>query len=55
MIFSKEFVDLVIIHLGGFVIDASLGFLLFFDVTRPIGFLMGGAFHGLNAMTFNIG
>ena len=50
-----DMVDLWIVHRGGLTLDLSLGFLLLFDVTRPLGFLLGGSFHFMNSRMFNIG
>ena len=47
--------DFIIVHLGGFTLDISAGFLLFFDRTRYIGFLLCGMFHAMNSQLFNIG
>ena len=52
---SFDMVLLWIVHRGGLMLDLSLGFLLFFDVTRPIGFLLGGSFHFINSQLFHIG
>eukprot|EP00058_Branchiostoma_floridae_P019142 XP_002604631.1 hypothetical protein BRAFLDRAFT_92865 [Branchiostoma floridae] len=55
MFFSEEFVSYWIVHMGGLIIDLSMGYLLFFDVTRPIAFFFGGSFHAMNSQLFHIG
>ena len=52
---TEEQVSLFIVHLGGLIIDLSMGYLLFFDKTRPIAFLLGGSFHLMNSQLFSIG
>ncbi|XP_074596085.1 gamma-glutamyl carboxylase [Brevipalpus obovatus] len=49
------FVDLVIIHWGGFIIDSSVGILFWFDATRPIGYFFCALFNLMNSQMFAIG
>ncbi|XP_078494473.1 vitamin K-dependent gamma-carboxylase [Ciona intestinalis] len=52
---SETMMDLVVVHIGGFLLDISAGFLLFFDKTRWIGFIFCSSFHLMNSQMFNIG
>ncbi|XP_025408245.1 vitamin K-dependent gamma-carboxylase isoform X2 [Sipha flava] len=54
-VFSAEFVDHWIVHVGGFVIDLFSGFGLCFRFTRPLTTVVLLAFHSMNAMMFTIG
>ncbi len=54
MMTNKQ-IDLLVVHWGGLILDLSLGYLLFFNFTRPIGFVFGTAFHCMNSQIFNIG
>ncbi|KAL4240239.1 hypothetical protein ACF0H5_001033 [Mactra antiquata] len=55
LIMSEEQVSLYIVHLGGFMIDLFSGFLLFFDKTRFMAFIVLGMFHLMNSQLFSIG
>lgn len=55
LVFSESFIDLIIVHIGGFCIDLFGGFALYFDKTRPFAFLVLTGFHGLNSQLFSIG
>ncbi|PVD37474.1 hypothetical protein C0Q70_00064 [Pomacea canaliculata] len=48
-------VDYFIVHLGGLTIDLVIGFLLFFNKTRLLGFLICSSFHLMNSQLFSIG
>ncbi|XP_064603539.1 vitamin K-dependent gamma-carboxylase-like [Liolophura sinensis] len=52
---STDQIDLYIVHLGGLFLDLTIGYLLFFDVTRPYAFFFGGSFHLMNSQIFSIG
>ncbi|XP_041347172.1 vitamin K-dependent gamma-carboxylase-like, partial [Gigantopelta aegis] len=54
-ILTEDQIDMYIIHLGGLFIDLFLGFLLFFDKTRPLAFVMCSSFHLMNSQIFHIG
>jgi len=54
-ILGDKFLDYYLIHLGGFAFDLLAGFLLNFEKTRRIGFLLSCLFHGLNSQLFDIG
>ena len=55
LIFSDKIIDHVIVHICGWIFDLSEGFLLFFDQTRILGFILGGSFHLMNSQMFSIG
>jgi hypothetical protein len=55
LIMTEAQVDYFVVHLGGLTIDLFVGFLLFFDVTRPLGVLMCSSFHLMNSQIFSIG
>ena len=42
---SESQVSLYIVHLGGLILDLTVGYLLFFDATRIIGVFMSTSFH----------
>ncbi|KAL5019128.1 hypothetical protein ScPMuIL_004850 [Solemya velum] len=52
---TNDQIDLFIVHGGGLVIDLFVGFVLFFDKTRPMGILMAASFHLMNSTMFQIG
>lgn len=52
---TEEQVSLFIVHLGGLIIDLSIGFFLLFDKTRPLAFVFGASFHLMNSQLFSIG
>ncbi|XP_023932515.1 vitamin K-dependent gamma-carboxylase [Lingula anatina] len=54
-ILTDEQIDLYVVHLGGLTIDLFIGFVYFFDATRPIGFVIGSLFHLMNSQMFSIG
>ena len=53
--FSNNFLNIYVVHLGGFFIDLTSGFLLYFDKTRIIGYLQLMSFHTMNSLLFSIG
>lgn len=55
LLMSEEQVSIFVVHLGGLIIDLFMGFLLFFDKTRPVAFLFGASFHLMNSQLFTIG
>ncbi|XP_074647934.1 vitamin K-dependent gamma-carboxylase-like isoform X2 [Tubulanus polymorphus] len=55
LIVSRKLVDLIVVHIGGLIIDLSMGYLLYFDVTRPLGFAIGLSFNLMNSQIFSIG
>lgn len=52
---SNHFIDHFVVHICGLTFDLIQGFLLFFDKTRPLGFLCGSSFHLMNSQMFSIG
>ena len=52
---SPDKVDKYIVHLGGFFIDISVGFLFCFNLTRPIGYFFCALFNLMNSQMFAIG
>ncbi|RZF35606.1 hypothetical protein LSTR_LSTR005134 [Laodelphax striatellus] len=52
---SIENVDHLVVHIIGFLLDLTGGFLIFFDQTRPIAFLFLSLFHLMNSRLFHIG
>ena len=50
-----QFIDVVIVHLGGFIIDLFGGWLLLFSKSRPFAILFLSKFHVMNATMFEIG
>ena len=55
IILNDSFIDHFIVHIGGFLLDSSAGFLLLFDRTRKVGFVFVGAFNLMNSTMFSIG
>ncbi|XP_014681352.1 PREDICTED: vitamin K-dependent gamma-carboxylase-like [Priapulus caudatus] len=47
--------DYFIVHLGGFLLDLTIGFFLFIDVSRPYAVFFCTSFHLMNAQIFQIG
>ncbi|XP_074649215.1 vitamin K-dependent gamma-carboxylase-like [Tubulanus polymorphus] len=52
---DTEMITLVVVHIGGLFIDMFIGYFLYFDITRPIGLMMGFSFNLMNAQIFSIG
>jgi len=50
-----EQITLILVHICGFLFDLFIGFVLFFDRTRPLGVLIASSFHIMNSQMFNIG
>ncbi|XP_075232992.1 gamma-glutamyl carboxylase [Lycorma delicatula] len=55
LILSGDQVDLWIVHITGFLLDFTAGFLIFFDSTRFIAFFFLTMFHLMNSRLFHIG
>ncbi|CAH1793361.1 unnamed protein product [Owenia fusiformis] len=55
LVLTDDQIDLFVVHIGGFLLDISIGFVLFFDATRIYGFIFGGSFHLMNSQLFSIG
>ncbi|XP_075457953.1 vitamin K-dependent gamma-carboxylase isoform X2 [Ascaphus truei] len=52
---SEEMTSLVVVHWGGLILDLTAGYLLFFDVTRPLTLFFVSYFHCMNSQLFSIG
>ncbi|XP_068130975.1 vitamin K-dependent gamma-carboxylase [Hyperolius riggenbachi] len=52
---SEEMTNLVVIHWCGLILDLTAGYLLFFDVTRPLALFFVSYFHCMNSQLFSIG
>lgn len=52
---TAEQVDLWVIHVGGFFLDLTISFWLFFDKTRPAAIFFCASFHTMNSQIFSIG
>lgn len=52
---TEEQIGILVVHLGGLIIDLFSGFLLFFDKTRIIGVIFTSSFHCMNSRMFSIG
>ncbi|XP_046392645.1 vitamin K-dependent gamma-carboxylase [Ischnura elegans] len=55
LILTPDQIDYWIIHLGGFFLDLTVGFWLFFDLTRPYAMFFCASFHLMNSRMFAIG
>lgn len=55
VVLTEEQTDYFIVHLGGFLLDLTIGFFLFFDATRLFGLFFCTMFHLMNSMMFHIG
>ncbi|KAG8440963.1 hypothetical protein GDO86_006630 [Hymenochirus boettgeri] len=52
---SEETTNIVIVHWGGLILDLTAGYLLFFDLTRPLALFFVSYFHCMNSQLFSIG
>ena len=48
-------IDFFLVHWGGLLYDLFVGFIFFFDKTRPLAFIFCSAFNGMNSQMFSIG
>ncbi|KAK1800913.1 hypothetical protein P4O66_005578, partial [Electrophorus voltai] len=55
VILPVELVSLMVVHGGGLILDLTAGYLLFFDVTRPVAIIFVTYFHCMNSQLFSIG
>lgn len=55
VILPVEVVSLTVVHGGGLILDLTAGYLLFFDVTRPVAIFFVSYFHCMNSQLFSIG
>nr|KAG5704166.1 hypothetical protein BaRGS_009696 [Batillaria attramentaria] len=54
LVMTTDEVDYFVVHLGGLTIDLFIGFLLFFDKTRLLAFIICSSFHLMNSQLFKI-
>jgi vitamin K-dependent gamma-carboxylase len=52
---TVEQITLILVHICGLLFDLFIGFVLFFDRTRPIGIFFSASFHLMNSQLFSIG
>ncbi|XP_073444668.1 vitamin K-dependent gamma-carboxylase [Dendrobates tinctorius] len=52
---SEDMTSLIVVHWGGLILDLTAGYILFFDVTRPIAMFFVSYFHCMNSQLFSIG
>uniref|UniRef100_A0A8C5LZ46 Vitamin K-dependent gamma-carboxylase n=1 Tax=Leptobrachium leishanense TaxID=445787 RepID=A0A8C5LZ46_9ANUR len=52
---TEEMTSLVVVHWGGLFLDLTAGYLLFFDITRPLALFFVSYFHCMNSQLFSIG
>ncbi|KAG8225022.1 hypothetical protein J437_LFUL006033 [Ladona fulva] len=52
---TAEQIDFWIVHVCGFLLDLTISFWLFFDVTRPVAMFFCASFHLMNSRMFTIG
>ncbi|CAJ0948335.1 unnamed protein product [Ranitomeya imitator] len=55
LLLSEEMTSLIVVHWGGLILDLTAGYLLFFDITRPIAMFFVSYFHCMNSQLFSIG
>ncbi|XP_075063408.1 vitamin K-dependent gamma-carboxylase [Mixophyes fleayi] len=55
LVMSEEMTSLLVVHWGGLILDLTAGYLLFFDVTRPMALFFVSYFHCMNSQLFSIG
>jgi len=53
--FDEEILNLFLVHKFGFLLDLTVGFLLFWNSTRMVGFLFCASFNLMNSQIFSIG
>jgi len=52
---SEDHIEFYIVHIGGFLLDLTLGFWLLWPKARPFAMLIGASFHLMNSRLFAIG
>lgn len=52
---SEEVIEYYIVHLGGFVLDLTVGFWLLWPKSRPLATVFTASFHLMNLQLFTIG
>ena len=52
---SEETIEYYMVHLGGFILDLTVGFWLLWPKSRPLALFFATSFHVMNAQLFTIG
>ncbi len=52
---SEENIEYYMVHLGGFVLDLTVGFWLLWPKSRPLALFFAASFHLMNSQLFTIG
>lgn len=52
---SESNIEYYIVHLGGFLLDLTIGFWLIWSKSRPYAMFFGASFHLMNSQLFSIG
>jgi hypothetical protein len=52
---SEETIEYYMVHLGGFILDLTVGFWLLWPKSRPLALFFATSFHMMNAQLFTIG
>ncbi|KAG8189145.1 hypothetical protein JTE90_018439 [Oedothorax gibbosus] len=55
LLLTDDQITLLVVHVGGFLLDLTVGFFMVLRHTRPLGFLMAGLFNLMNSRMFSIG
>ena len=55
ILLSEEAIEYFIVHLGGFLLDLTIGFWLLWPKSRPYAMLFCASFHFMNSQMFSIG
>ncbi|XP_069475149.1 vitamin K-dependent gamma-carboxylase isoform X2 [Ambystoma mexicanum] len=55
LVLSDEMTNLLVVHGAGLTLDLTAGYLLFFDLTRPLALFFVSYFHCMNSQLFSIG
>ena len=52
---KEDDIEYLIVHLGGFLLDLTIGFWLLWPRSRPLAMFFGASFHVMNSQMFPIG
>ena len=52
---SEETIEYYMVHLGGLILDLTVGFWLLWPKSRPLALFFATSFHVMNAQLFTIG
>lgn len=55
LVVGKEWVNYYLVHIGGLLLDLTLGPLLLHSTSRPYALIPATTFHLLNSQIFSIG